>query len=220
MKLQADENLEKRRRRNSFPFHEALPDDPLVNPVHPQSASGFIAEILDGVVFTPPGSESTPRPPPDNRSRSSLTSFRSPSTPLPAVRSNPEEKSKTKLPAEAADTPQILLQQELDATIKKRNQILDSAGSGGSIRPQSPLPPLPILPALEEEADGLDNPLYQSLAECISGSESILHPDKEIPEFNSQSTYSNIEETHPHYQTVVCGTPVSSGSFYHQPQIG
>lgn len=210
--------MENRRRRNSFPFHE----DPAVCTAHPQSASGFIAEILDGVVFTPPGSEAIPRPPPDNRSRSALTSFRNPSPTASPVRSSAEELAKAKVAPEAADSQQILFQQELNATIKKRSQNLlessPSAATAGSIRTQSPLPPLPILPAVVEEIDGLDNPLYQSLAECISGSEPILYPDKDIPE--SDSTYSNIEETLPHYQTVVSGTPVSSGSFYHQPQIG
>ena len=216
--------MDNRRRRNSFPFHE---DDLSADPAHPQSASGFIAEILDGVVFTPPGSEITPRPPPDNRSRSSLTTFRNPSPTPPAVRNTPEDKSKIKLPvpAEAVDTDkQILFQQELSATIKKRSQNLDSGNSGGGIRPQSPLPPLPILPAVVEEINALENPLYQSLAECISGSESIQLPDKQIiPESTLDSTYSNIGEVDSHYQTVVSGTPVSSGSFYHiidQPQIG
>ena len=91
------------------------------------------------------------------------------------------------------------------------DKMLKSGGS--SSRQQSALPPLPtaaqvdILPTVDEAAtpEGIDNPLYQSLTECLSGSES-----SSIQQPADKDTYADIDQPQPHYQTVVSGTPVSA----------
>ena len=130
---QPEENCENRRRNNSFAFHQvpyAYDNDDssattTTTTPTTSTTNGLIAEILDGVVFTPPGSEAVPRPPPDNRSRSALTSFRSPSPP-PSQAPPPTLEAPIKSKENVKIDTKILFQQELNATIKKRQQSFES----------------------------------------------------------------------------------------------
>ena len=81
--LQTEDESDSRRHNNAFPFHsQQLPSeaDRDFSKESGTSTVGFISDILDGVVFTPVGASELPRPSPDTRCRSTLSSFRPPET--------------------------------------------------------------------------------------------------------------------------------------------
>ena len=159
-------------------------------------------------MFTPVGASELPRPSPDTRSRSTLSSFRpaEPSTaeeePPPAVVHQPQVTSsnillepikalrtKSPLPADL----ETLFQRELAEKIKKRCQDRQLDSNSCSSSPisrslQSALPPIPkaisnpavvvVAPAATTDAVAaeFENPLYQTLDECFSGSPSPPTP--------------------------------------------
>lgn len=198
------------------------------------------------MVFAPVGSSEPPRPSPDTRSRSNLSSFRP----------TPESEDQPVHAATAAETSSVnqlepikliraksppltdfetLFQRELAAKIKKRcqdtqqRQLENSSsvpvGASTIIRSQSSaLPPIPKViddPVNAVVADVVvaefENPLYQTLDECYSGSPTLLPPPPPPPlplalqsENDEEATYAVIEERNPsHYQTVVSETSAS-----------
>ena len=194
-------------------------------------------------MFTPVGASELPRPSPDTRSRSTLSSFRpaEPSTaeeePPPAVVHQPQVTSsnillepikalrtKSPLPADL----ETLFQRELAEKIKKRCQDRQLDSNSCSSSPisrslQSALPPIPkaisnpavvvVAPAATTDAVAaeFENPLYQTLDECFSGSPSPPTPPP-LPTRSaddSEEHYAVIDEREaPHYKTVVSGALV------------
>jgi hypothetical protein len=205
---------------------------------------------LDGVVFTPAGSSELPRPSPDTRSRSNLSSFRptpesvdEPAHPIAATASAANQLEPIKLIRAKSPPPtdlETLFQRELAAKIKKRCQEtqqrqlessspssppVSTGGSSTISRSQSSaLPPIPktndepvIIVSPDVVVAEFENPLYQTLDECYSGSPTLLPPPPPPPlpptsqtDNDEEATYAVIEERNaPHYQTVVSGALVT-----------
>lgn len=200
------------------------------------------------MVFAPVGSSELPRPSPDTRSRSTLSSFR----PTPESEEQPNHPVTAPAPAISsvnqlepiklirAKSPPLtdletLFQRELAAKIKKRCQDtqqrqLDKSptspvSASTIVRSQSSaLPPIPKIiedPVTSVVADVVvaefENPLYQTLDECYSGSPTLLPPPPPPPlplplqsDNDEEATYAVIEERNgSHYQTVVPATSSS-----------
>ncbi len=205
---------------------------------------------MDGVVFTPAGSSELPRPSPDTRSRSNLSSFRptpesvdEPAHPIAATASAANQLEPIKLIRAKSPPPtdlETLFQRELAAKIKKRCQEtqqrqlessspssppVSTGGSSTISRSQSSaLPPIPktndepvIIVSPDVVVAEFENPLYQTLDECYSGSPTLLPPPPPPPlpptsqtDNDEEATYAVIEERNaPHYQTVVSGALVT-----------
>lgn len=252
--VEVDE-ADNRRHTTAFGFQQCGPSSDVerdsnadTNSSGPNSSVGFISDILDGVVFTPVGSSELPRPSPDTRSRSNLSSFRptpesvEPETihPVaPAVAGGANQLEPIKLIRAKSPPPtdlETLFQRELAAKIKKRCQETQlrqlesssaptSAGPSSISRSQSSaLPPIPktnVEPVAAVSSDAVaaefENPLYQTLDECYSGSPALLPPPPPPPlpptpaaDNDEDATYAVIEERNlPHYQTVVSGALVT-----------
>lgn len=164
---------------------------------------GFISDILDGVVFAPVGSSELPRPSPDTRARTTLSSFKAP---VDAVSANSTESLTTVAPEAVIPTPTVraikplpqpdletLFQQELAAKIKQRSlqqQKQHQDQQLGRIRkPTSP----PIPQPQNNKTEEYDNPLYQTLTECLTGSSSVTAIE---PEEEEEATYADIDHLH------------------------
>nr|CAH0105745.1 unnamed protein product [Daphnia galeata] len=135
---------------------------------------------------------------------------------------------------------ETLFQRELAAKIKKRCQEtqqrqlessspssppVSTGGSSTISRSQSSaLPPIPktndepvIIVSPDVVVAEFENPLYQTLDECYSGSPTLLPPPPPPPlpptsqtDNDEEATYAVIEERNaPHYQTVVSGALVT-----------
>ncbi|KAI9564967.1 hypothetical protein GHT06_008708 [Daphnia sinensis] len=253
------EEPESRRHTNAFAFHGQLQQSgPGLdverdsngdsNSSGPSSSVGFISDILDGVVFAPAGSSELPRPSPDTRSRSTLSSFRpTPEseeqtnhpviTPAPATSSANQLEPIKLIRAKSPPLTDLetLFQRELAAKIKKRCQDTQQRQLEKSpiapvsaptiVRSQSSaLPPIPKIvedPVHSVVADVVvaefENPLYQTLDECYSGSPTLLPPPPPPPlppalpsDNDEEATYAVIEERNAsHYQTVIPATSSS-----------
>lgn len=166
---------------------------------------GFISDILDGVVFAPVGSSELPRPSPDTRARTTLSSFKAPvdsavanstesltTVPPEAVIPTPTARAIKPLPQPDLET---LFQQELAAKIKQRSlqqqkQHQHQDQQLGRIRkPTSP----PIPQRQSNKTEEYDNPLYQTLTECLTGSSSVTAIE---PEEEEEATYADIDHHH------------------------
>lgn len=206
----------------------------------PNSSVGFISDILDGVVFTPIGASELPRPSPDTRSRSSLSSFRPPeaeeesTNPTTVTTTTSTNKQLESIKAIRTKSPpptdlETLFQRELAAKIKKRcleNQQRQLEAASGVTNPplsrsvQSALPPIPKLiadpiattePTSPNGSTGeFENPLYQTLDECYSGTATPPPPPPLPTDHYDEITYAVIDENDSsHYQTVVSGILVT-----------
>lgn len=192
---------------------------------HNSSSIGFISDILDGVVFAPAGSSELPRPSPDTRSRTNLSSFRGPD-PSAASEGSVESAVRATAASDAAapvesfatvpiatavrsgikpPLPQdleTLFQQELAAKIKQRNQQLEKKKKQGAPSAQPPPPQvgrssqsaLPQVPHQPKDPSEFDNPLYQTLTECLSGSFQPEDQVEEVDEGEEEATYADIDE--------------------------
>ena len=148
-----------------------------------RSEQGLISDILDGVVFAPVGTQ-LPRPPPDFRSRSNLSSFRELTPPPPPAPPAPP----------AADVTSLI----------NSGAIYDEAESSDvkestKVRVQSPLPALPAANRLGNHQ--FENPLYEALTDCHSGDH---HSDRA----KQEATYADIDDG-VHYQIVTSDVAVA-----------
>ncbi|XP_057370275.1 uncharacterized protein LOC130691352 isoform X3 [Daphnia carinata] len=261
------EEPESRRHANAFAFHGQLQQSGLSLDVErdsngesnnsgPNSSVGFISDILDGVVFAPVGSSELPRPSPDTRSRSTLSSFRPTpeseeqpnhpvTTPAPAISSGNQLEPIKLIRAKSPPLTDLetLFQRELAAKIKKRCQdtqqrqleksLISPVSAPTVVRSQSSaLPPIPKIiedPVHSVVADVVvsefENPLYQTLDECYSGSPTLLPPPPPPPPLppalqsdnDEEATYAVIEERNAsHYQAVIPATSASCNEEDHR----
>ena len=175
---------EHRRHSNSFPIHQVAGSDQ-----EEVNSQGLISDILDGVVFTPVGrNEPIPRPSPDFRSCSNLSSFKA--DPPPAPPSLPNIPNKTSAP------------EPLPPVAPLPTKSADSCDVANSPFPQEPATGKL---SFQKELSAVINKRRNSTAIYRRTDEPLEPPTPQEEEV----TYAAIDESLSHYQTITRGKPLA-----------